>query len=58
VSIRSGTARIADVPDWDDSPRLERDLPPLPGAQIGIVLPARVEAGERAPAGSAARSNA
>ncbi len=43
VSVRSGTARIADVPDWDDSPRLERDLPYLPGSQIGIVLPARVE---------------
>ena len=42
ISIRSGTARIADVPDWDDSPVKERDLPHLPGAQIGIVLPARV----------------
>lgn len=45
VSIRSGTARIADIPSWDDaSVPLEHDLPPLPGAQIGIVLPARVEA--------------
>jgi hypothetical protein len=44
VTIRSGSARIADVPAWDDSPSLEQDLPPLPGAQIGIVLPARVEA--------------
>jgi len=42
VSIRSGSARIADVPEWDDAPRLERDLPHLPGAQIGIILPARV----------------
>jgi hypothetical protein len=44
VSIRSGSARIADVPDWDDSPGLERALPELPGAQIGIILPARVAA--------------
>lgn len=44
ISIRSGTARIADVPSWDDSPRLEENLPFLQGAQIGIVLPARVEA--------------
>ncbi|HWV58356.1 MAG TPA: hypothetical protein VNZ57_12960 [Longimicrobiales bacterium] len=41
VSIRSGTARIADVPDWDDSPALEENLPAFPGAQICITLPAR-----------------
>ena len=45
VSIRSGTARIADIPAWDeDSPRLEVDLAPLPGAQIGIILPERADA--------------
>ncbi len=43
VSIRSGTARINEVPDWDDSPPLEDDLPYFPGSQIGIILPARVE---------------
>ena len=42
ISIRSGTARIADVPGWDDAPPLEEDLSPFPGAQINIVLPARV----------------
>ena len=42
ISIRSGTARIADVPEWDDIQPLEEGLPFLPGAQIGIVLPARV----------------
>jgi hypothetical protein len=42
VSIRSGSARIADVPAWDDSPSLESDLSPFPGAQICILLPARV----------------
>jgi hypothetical protein len=41
ISIRSGTARIADVPAWDDSPPLEEGLPPFPGAQIHILLPAR-----------------
>jgi len=46
VSIRSGTARIGDVPDWDDAPPLEEQLPYFPGAQIGIVLPARVAEGE------------
>ena len=40
ISIRSGTARIADVPDWDDTPALEQGLARFPGAQINIVLPA------------------
>ncbi len=42
ISIRSGTARIADVPPWDESPPLEENLPAFPGAQIHIVLPAQV----------------
>lgn len=41
ISIRSGTARIADVPDWDDSPPLQDGLEPFPGAQISIILPGR-----------------
>jgi hypothetical protein len=41
VSIRSGTARIADVPAWDDAPPLEEGLPPFPGTQIAIILPSR-----------------
>jgi len=52
VSIRSGSARIADVPEWDDAVPLERNLTRLPGAQIGIVLPARVE--QEQPAAAAA----
>lgn len=42
ISIRSGTARIADVPQWDDAPPLEEDLPPFPGSQINIILPSRI----------------
>lgn len=41
VSIRSGSARIADIPDWDDAPPLQQDLAPFPGSQILIVLPAK-----------------
>jgi hypothetical protein len=41
IAIRSGTARIADVPEWDDVPPLVKDLPVFPGAQIEIILPAR-----------------
>lgn len=45
ISIRSGTARIADVPEWDDLPPLESDLPAIPGSWITILLPERVERG-------------
>ncbi|MBX6365671.1 MAG: hypothetical protein IRZ00_17520 [Gemmatimonadetes bacterium] len=41
VSIRSGRAQIADVPDWDDAVPLMDDLPPFPGSQICIILPAK-----------------
>lgn len=41
ISVRSGAARIAQVPAWDDSPPMVEHLEPFPGAQIGIVLPAR-----------------
>lgn len=40
ISVRSGTARIADVPSWEEAPPLESDLAPFPGAQINIILPA------------------
>lgn len=40
-SIRSGTARIADVPDWDEGSPMDQDLPYFPGAQICIILPER-----------------
>jgi anti-sigma regulatory factor (Ser/Thr protein kinase) len=39
--VRSGSARIAIVPDWDDdAPLLER-LPYFPGAQIQVTIPER-----------------
>ncbi|HEX2079072.1 MAG TPA: ATP-binding protein [Longimicrobium sp.] len=44
IAIRSGTARISDVPDWDDSEPMTTELAPFPGAQILIVLPARTPA--------------
>ncbi|HEX6559827.1 MAG TPA: hypothetical protein VF021_10205 [Longimicrobiales bacterium] len=40
-SIRSGTARIADVPDWDEGSPMDQNLPYFPGAQICIILPER-----------------
>ncbi len=47
VTIRSGTARIADVPEWSDTDPMQERLPELPGAQIGIVLPARLPQDEQ-----------
>jgi hypothetical protein len=44
ISIRSGTARIAQVPEWDDTPPMVDGLEPFPGSQIGIVVPAKVVA--------------
>lgn len=43
ISIRSGTARIADVPDWDDSPPLREGLADFPGAHIQLLLPGVVD---------------
>lgn len=44
LSIRSGTARIAIVPGWDDDPPLAEQLPDFPGAQMQITIPERVAA--------------
>ncbi len=52
ISIRSGTAEIADVPDWDDAAPLQTGLTAFPGAQICIVLPARAGADAPGAAGS------
>ena len=41
ITIRSGTARIGQVPEWDDTPPLTDGLQPFPGSQISIVLPAK-----------------
>ena len=56
IAIRSGTARIADVPDWDEGDPLQKGLADFPGAQILIVLPARTPA--PAPEPPAARPGA
>lgn len=44
LSIRSGTARIAIVPAWDDAVPLLEGLPHFPGAQVQITIPERVTA--------------
>lgn len=45
LSVRSGTARIAIVPSWDDDVALKEGLPSFPGAQMQITIPERLAAG-------------
>ena len=39
IAIRSGTARIAIVPPWDDDVPLKDGLPAFPGAQVLVIIP-------------------
>ncbi len=41
ISVRSGTARIAIVPAWDDDAPLVENLPFFPGAQLQVTIPAQ-----------------
>ncbi len=45
-TVRSGTAQIAEVPDWLDKEPLIGGLPDFPGAQIQVVLPQYVAPGD------------
>jgi anti-sigma regulatory factor (Ser/Thr protein kinase) len=47
VSVRSGTARIAIVPSWDDDVPLVEKLAPFPGSQVQVTIPERVSGGPR-----------
>ena len=41
LSVRSGTARIAIVPPWDDDVPLADGLPDFPGSQVLMIIPAQ-----------------
>ncbi|MEO6778604.1 MAG: ATP-binding protein [Gemmatimonadaceae bacterium] len=43
-SVRSGTARLAIVPTWDEDVPLQENLPAFPGSQVQITIPERVDA--------------
>ncbi len=47
VSVRSGTARIAIVPSWDDDVPLTEKLSPFPGSQVQVTIPERVSGAPR-----------
>lgn len=42
LSVRSGTARIAVTPDWDEDVPLQENLPFFPGAQMQVIIPERI----------------
>lgn len=39
IAVRSGTARLAIVPPWDDDVPLTENLPFFPGAQLQLTIP-------------------
>ncbi|OGU10646.1 MAG: hypothetical protein A2W29_01990 [Gemmatimonadetes bacterium RBG_16_66_8] len=41
LSVRSGTARIAITPSWDDDVPLADNLPHFPGSQVLMIIPAQ-----------------
>ena len=53
LSVRSGTARIALVPSWDEDDPMREGLAPFPGAQVQIMIPERLP-GDARPASAAA----
>jgi hypothetical protein len=42
LSVRSGTARIAISPDWDEDEPMREGLPFFPGAQMQITIPEKL----------------
>ena len=54
LSVRSGTARIALVPEWDDDVPLAENLPYFAGAQVQITIPEAARDGGPAAGGAGA----
>lgn len=55
LSVRSGTARIALIPSWDEDDPMREALPAFPGAQVQIMIPERL-AGDPKPAARTRRA--
>ncbi len=47
LTVRSGTARIAISPDWDEDDPMLESLPFFPGAQMQITIPERLKSEEQ-----------
>lgn len=48
LSVRSGTARLAITPAWDEDVPMMESLPYFPGSQMQVTIPERI-AGDEAP---------
>jgi hypothetical protein len=55
ISVRSGTARLAFLPEWDDDLPAVDNLSFFPGSQIAIVVPSQSAPGTRAQGAGAKR---
>ena len=47
LSVRSGTAKIAILPGWDDDVPLAENLASFPGSQVQVTIPERVAGNPR-----------
>ncbi|WP_291159113.1 ATP-binding protein [Gemmatimonas sp. UBA7669] len=56
LTVRSGTARLAITPDWDEDVPMTESLPYFPGAQMQIVIPERLGDAPVRARGTATRS--
>jgi hypothetical protein len=55
LTVRSGTARLGIIPEWDEDMPMTEGLPFFPGTQMQIIIPERVgDAPTRAAAGATA----
>lgn len=54
LTVRSGTARLGIIPEWDEDVPMTESLPFFPGAQMQIIIPERVGDAPARPRGSAA----
>ena len=58
LTVRSGSARIAITPDWDEDVPLTESLPYFPGSQMQVIVPERLADAADAARGLAGRSTA
>ena len=59
LTVRSGSARLAITPDWDEDVPMAKGLPFFPGTQMQITIPERVgEPAPRAKSGAATSTRA
>lgn len=56
LTVRSGTARIAISPEWDEDEPMRESLPFFPGAQMQITIPERIDTTAKPDARNRARA--